>query len=49
MPTNDAEFDEFRAGLDHLSFRVASCAELELWQEQLERQGVKYTPIVDAP
>jgi glyoxylase I family protein len=42
-------FDEYRTGLDHLSFAVANRPELERWQEHLERHGVKYTPIVDAP
>jgi glyoxylase I family protein len=42
-------FDEFRTGLDHLSFLVPSRAELERWQEHLERNGATYTPIVDAP
>lgn len=42
-------FDEFRTGLDHLSFLVASRAELERWQGHLERHGVSYTPIVDVP
>jgi glyoxylase I family protein len=49
VPIDDSPFDELRAGLDHLSFRVASRAELERWQEHLERNEVKYTPIVDAP
>jgi glyoxylase I family protein len=49
VPTDDARFDELRAGLDHLSFRVASRDELEHWQEHLARHDVKYTPIVDAP
>jgi catechol 2,3-dioxygenase-like lactoylglutathione lyase family enzyme len=48
--TNDgAPFDENRAGLDHLSFAVATRAELERWQDLLDQQGVPYTPIVDAP
>lgn len=42
-------FDELRTGLDHLSFRVATRAELERWQEHFDRRGVPYTPIVDAP
>lgn len=42
-------FDELRTGLDHLSFAVATRAELERWQEHLARHGVPYTPIVDAP
>lgn len=51
QPTDGAGsvFDELRPGLDHLSFRVASRAELERWQQHLERHGVRYTPIVDAP
>ena len=47
--TNDgARFDELRTGLDHLSFEVATRAELERWQEHLDRHGVPYTPIIDA-
>ncbi|HKA93114.1 MAG TPA: VOC family protein [Acidimicrobiia bacterium] len=42
-------FDELRAGLDHLSFRVAGRRELEAWQAHLEDLGVTHTPIVDAP
>jgi catechol 2,3-dioxygenase-like lactoylglutathione lyase family enzyme len=42
-----APFDEFCTGLDHLSFRVANQAELERWQQHLDRHGVKYTPIVE--
>ncbi|HMF82350.1 MAG TPA: VOC family protein [Acidimicrobiia bacterium] len=42
-------FDELRTGLDHLSFGVASRTELEVWQAHLDRHGVTYTPIVDAP
>lgn len=42
-------FDELRTGLDHLSFAVASRADLEGWQEHLEHHGVSHTPIVDAP
>jgi glyoxylase I family protein len=49
VPADDTPFDELHAGLDHLSFRVASRAELERWQEHLDRHGVRYTPIVDAP
>jgi glyoxylase I family protein len=44
-----SRFSELRAGLDHLSFLVASRAELERWQEHFERHGVTHTPIVDAP
>jgi glyoxylase I family protein len=44
-----SRFDEFHTGLDHLSFAVATRAELERWQQHLEQRGVTYTPIVDAP
>jgi glyoxylase I family protein len=44
-----SQFDELRPGLDHLSFRVATRAELERWRAHLEQHGVTYTPIVDAP
>jgi glyoxylase I family protein len=49
IPGDETRFDELRAGLDHLSFRVASRAELERWQQHLAAHGVNYTPIVDAP
>ena len=42
-----SRFDERRTGLDHLSFRVATRAELDTWQDHLEEHGVPYTPIVD--
>lgn len=41
-----SRFDELRTGLDHLSFRVTSRAELERWQNHLEEHGVTYTPTV---
>jgi catechol 2,3-dioxygenase-like lactoylglutathione lyase family enzyme len=49
MWNDGSPFDELRTGLDHLSFAVATRAELERWQEHLDRRGVPYTPIVDAP
>ncbi len=45
----DSAFDEFRTGLDHISFRVSSRNELEAWQQRLEEAGVHFTPIVDTP
>ena len=44
-----SEFDERRAGLDHLSFRVASRAELEAWQRTFETHGVSHSPIAETP
>ena len=41
-------FDETRMGLDHLSFRVMSHADLEAWQRHLEQLGVQYSPIAEA-
>ena len=43
------EFDERRTGLDHLSFEVATRAELEAWQGELEARGVTYSPIAETP
>jgi catechol 2,3-dioxygenase-like lactoylglutathione lyase family enzyme len=40
-------FDEFRTGLDHLAFGVASRAELEAWERELASRGVKYSPIAE--
>jgi glyoxylase I family protein len=45
----DGAFDEFRTGLDHVSFRVPSRQDLEDWQERLSDAGVHFTPIVDTP
>ena len=45
----DGAFDEFRTGLDHISFRVPSRQDLEEWQQRLREAGVHFTPIVDTP
>jgi glyoxylase I family protein len=42
-------FDEFRTGLDHFAFAVASAEELKLWESELERRGVTYTPMAHTP
>jgi glyoxylase I family protein len=42
-------FDEYRPGLDHLSFGVADRAELTGWQARLEELGIAHGGIVDAP
>jgi glyoxylase I family protein len=46
---SDDEFSEFHVGLDHLSFAVASHAELEAWGEHLAAHGVEHSPISDHP
>ncbi len=40
-------FDEFRVGLDHLSFAVKDRRTLEHWQDVLAERGVTYSPIAD--
>jgi catechol 2,3-dioxygenase-like lactoylglutathione lyase family enzyme len=42
-------FSEFRVGLDHVSFGVASRGELEECGKLLDGIGVKHGGIVDAP
>jgi len=42
-------FDEFRTGLDHLAFGVATRAELEDWEKQLSSRGITFTPIAETP
>ncbi|MFN2615037.1 MAG: VOC family protein [Actinomycetota bacterium] len=47
--TNDgSRFSEFRTGLDHLAFGVASHEELEGWIGKLDEFGVEHSPITDA-
>ena len=40
-------FDEFRPGLDHVSFGCADRGELERWQERLDELGVKHGGIAE--
>ena len=40
-------FDEFRTGLDHVAFGVASRAELEDWERELAVRGVPFSPIAE--
>ena len=42
------EFTEFRAGLDHVSFGVASRAELQNWVTRLDGLGITHGGVVDA-
>jgi glyoxylase I family protein len=37
-------FDERRAGLDHVAFKVGSTADLAEWEERLAEFGVSYLP-----
>jgi catechol 2,3-dioxygenase-like lactoylglutathione lyase family enzyme len=40
-------FDEFRPGLDHISFACADRNEVERWQERLEELGIKHGGIAE--
>ena len=42
------QFSEYRVGLDHLAFGVASRAELEKWAGRLDELGIKHGDIIDA-
>jgi catechol 2,3-dioxygenase-like lactoylglutathione lyase family enzyme len=42
-------FDPFRCGLDHLSFAVASRAELEAAAQAFNERGVEYSDITELP
>lgn len=41
-------FSERRVGLDHVAFAVADRAELERWEQRLNRLGIEHGNIVDA-
>jgi len=46
--TNKGEaFAETRTGLDHVSFLVASRAELDAWTDRLSDLGVVHSPVSD--
>ena len=40
-------FDEFRPGLDHVSFGCADRSQLERWQTRLEELGIKHGGIAE--
>jgi catechol 2,3-dioxygenase-like lactoylglutathione lyase family enzyme len=42
-------FNEFRTGLDHFAFGVATRADLEDWERELSARKVKFTPIAETP
>ena len=41
------DFNEFRTGLDHIGFGVASRAELEAWKLRIEERDIAHSPIAD--
>lgn len=43
----DHHFDEFRPGLDHISFGCADRRELERWQERLDELGIKHGGVAE--
>jgi glyoxylase I family protein len=45
----DGAFDEFRTGLDHLAFGVATRADLEAWEAELTSRGIDFSPIASTP
>lgn len=47
-PNDQPKFSEFRSGLDHVAFGVASRADLEKWVTKLDGLGIKHGGIVDA-
>ena len=47
-PNDQPEFSEYRSGLDHVSFGLASRTELEEWESKLNEVGIEHSGIVDA-
>ena len=47
-PNEHPEFSEYRSGLDHVAFGLASRAELEKWTSKLEELGIEHGGVVDA-
>ena len=48
-PAPAETFSEFRVGLDHVGFGVASRAELQMWASRLNENGIAHGGIVAAP
>ncbi len=48
-PSSSEPFDEFRPGLDHIAFGLASRSELEQWAARLDELGIAHGGVVDAP
>jgi len=43
------QFDERRAGLDHLAWGVATRADLDAWAEWLTQRGVLHSGVIEKP
>lgn len=43
----EGAFQVMRAGLDHLSFAVASAEEIEAWAARLDQLGIAHSPVRD--
>lgn len=41
------DFDEQRAGLDHVGFAVETREQLDAWQQRLAELGVEHSPVAD--
>jgi catechol 2,3-dioxygenase-like lactoylglutathione lyase family enzyme len=48
QPIEGGAFTEFRAGLDHVGFGVASRAELQDWAGRLDELNIAHGGVVDA-
>lgn len=48
-PNDQPDFSEFRTGLDHVAFGVASRSDLESWEKKLDEMGIPHGGIKDAP
>ena len=42
-------FTEFRTGLDHFAFSVASRDDLTAWEGELEKRNIPFTPMAETP
>ena len=45
----EGPFNEFRCGLDHFAFGVATHQDLEAWEARLGDKGVPFSPIAESP
>jgi glyoxylase I family protein len=48
-PDAGARFDDWRTGLDHLSFGVASRGELDAWTQRLTEAGIDHNGVQVSP
>jgi len=47
-PSSSDPCDELRPGIDHVSFHLASKADLDGWEKKLDELGIKHGGIVQA-